>query len=229
MDLSNCFWSIRLPPSHIGCIRIETARHTYTLLCLPFGWTHAPAIAQRVVQRHLPVPHLTPRLPPSHTIQYLDDIAFIGPSSPQLGPVIDAAVERLCSAGFLISPKSVLQPQPATIFIGKHISPSLGTISSLPAYYAGVVLQWLSLATGHYTSRKVSRLLGKLVWLGQPRRRILPFLAGPYAALKHGPPFARSTSPAIVRATLEALAMAFPAWRSSHVPPPPAAHAPLFC
>ena len=45
LDLANCFWSIRLPAAQIGTIRIGTPRHTYTLLCVPFGWTHAPAIA----------------------------------------------------------------------------------------------------------------------------------------------------------------------------------------
>ena len=39
IDLANCFWSIRLPASNVGCVRIGTPRHTYTLLSLPFGWT----------------------------------------------------------------------------------------------------------------------------------------------------------------------------------------------
>lgn len=225
LDLANCFWSIRLPPSNVGCIRIGTLKHTYTLLCLPFGWTHAPAIAQRVVQRYLPAP--CPGIS-AHTIQYLDDIAFLGPSHDTLQPAVHATASSLRSAGFLISPKSLLDPQSSTTFIGKHISASLGTISALPAYYAGVILQWLSLATGSYSLRKASRLLGKLIWLAQPRRRILPFLAGPYAALRHGPPFARSTSPAFTRATLEALAMVFPAWRSSCVPVDPPACAPRY-
>lgn len=227
LDLANCFWSIRLPPSNVGCIRIGTARHTYTLLCLPFGWTHAPAIAQRVVQRCLPV--LAPLASSSsHTIQYLDDIAFLGPSQLTLHTTVQATECSLRSAGFLISPKSLLDPQPSTTFIGKHIDASLGTISALPAYYAGVVLQWLSLAAGPYSSRKASRLLGKLIWLAQPRRRVLPFLAGPYAALRHSPPFAHSTSPAFTRATMEALAMVFPAWRSTHVPRDPPPDAPRY-
>ena len=184
LDLANCFWSIRLRPSAVGCVRIGTPLHTYTLLSLLFGWTHAPAIAQQVVGHYLASPYLSRPLPErSLTVQYLDDITFIGPSSHALFQVVNDAVDRLASAGFLISAKSSLEPQPATTFIGKHICPSLGTISNLPAYYAGVVLQWLALATGPYTKCKASRLLGKLVWLAQPRRRILPFLAGPYATL----------------------------------------------
>ena len=119
-------------------------------------------------------------------------------------------------------------PQPSTVFIGKTICPLLGTISSLPAYYAGVLLQWLSLATGPFTRRKASRLLGKIVWLAQPRRRILPFLAGPYATIRYGPPYISFTSPAFTRAALEALAMAFPAWRSSSLPHPPSPDAPRY-
>jgi hypothetical protein len=223
LDLANCFWSIRLPHSNVGCIRVGTPLHTYALLCLPFGWTHAPGIAQRVVHRHLsPVPRPLSLSPHSHIAQYLDDMSFFGSSPQTLRPLVHASVQSLRSAGFLISPKSILEPQPSTTFIGKHISPALGTIANLPAYYAGVILQWLSLATGPYTRRKASRLLGKLIWLAQPRRRILPFLAGPYATLRYGPPYTRFTPPAFTRATLEALAMTLPAWRSCHSPEHPA-------
>ena len=222
LDLANCFWSIRLPSSNVGCIRIGTPLHTYTLLCLPFGWTHAPAIAQRVVQAHLSSPSVScPSLASSHIAQYLDDIAFIGPSPQTLRHDVHEASRKLRSAGFVLSSKSSPEPQPSSTFIGKHVSPLLGTISNLPAYYAGVVLQWMSLATGPYIKRRASRLLGKIVWLAQPRRRILPFLAGPYASLRYGPPFARFTSPAFTRSTMEALAMTFPSWRYSLLPAPP--------
>ena len=83
----------------------------------------------------------------------------------------------------------------------------------MPTYYASIVVLWLQLATGPFTRRLASRLLGKLIWLSQPRRRILPFLAGPYAAVRHGPPHASRTNQPFTRATLEALAMTFPSWR----------------
>lgn len=224
IDLSNCFWSIRLPPSNIGCIRIGTPRHTYTLLSLPFGWTHAPGIAQRVIHHHLRT--ISPPSPPhvAHTIQYLDDISIIASSPDTLRSTLLVTTSQLSQAGFLISPKSILNPQPSAPFIGKLIDPAHGSISSLPVYYAGIVLQWLSLATGPYSVRKASRLLGKLIWLSQPRRRILPFLAGPYAALRFGPRYAPHTSPNFTRATMEALAMTLAAWRpTSTLPLPPSA------
>ena len=230
IDLANCFWSIRLPASNIGCVRIGTPRHTYALLALPFGWTHAPAIAQRVIHHYLsrPLASLSSPADAAHTIQYLDDIALIASSPATLQKHIQTTSAHLQHAGFLISPKSVLEPQPATTFIGKLVTPALGTIATLPAYYAGVVLQWLSLATGSFTVRKASRLLGKLIWLSQPRRRILPFLAGPYASLRYGPRYAHHTSPNFTRATLEALAIALPAWRSNHIPSSPLPSAPRY-
>ena len=224
LDLANCFWSIRLPQSNVGCIRIGTPRHTYTLLALPFGWTHAPAIAQRVVQRHLPSPHGTP----THTVQYLDDISFFSDSPEALSSHLRETVSHLSSKGFLISPKSVLEPLPAATFIGKLIDVSQGTISSLPAYYAGVVLQWLSLATGPFSAQRAGRLLGKLIWLAQPRRRIHPFLAGPYAAIRFGHSSSPSTSLRFTFATLEALAMCFPSWRALDFPITPSPSAPRF-
>ena len=227
IDLANCFWSILLPPSNIGCVRIGTPSHTYTLLRIPFGWSHAPGLAQQVVQRYLaPYPPLP--LPHTDSMQYLDDAAFISSSPQALTSAVDLAVSSLQSAGFLISPKSELDPRPSATFIGKRIDASLGTISTLPAYLAGVVLQWLSLATGPLTTRCLSRLLGKLIWLAQPARRILPFLAGPYAALHHGPKRCSHTSPNITRSLLEALAMAFPAWRSDILLPSPGPSAPRF-
>ena len=228
IDLANCFWSIRLPLSNIGCIRVGTTRHTYTLLSLPFGWTHAPAIAQRVIGHHLArVP--TPSSPAhAQAIQYLDDISFIASSTDVLRSFLLEASCRLQRAGFLLSSKSLLEPQLSAPFIGKLIDPTPPSISSLPAYYAGVVLQWLSLATGPYTLRKASRLLGKLVWLGQPRRRILPFLAGPYAALRFGPRHCHRTSPNFTRACMEALAMSFPAWQPTPKSCLPSASAPRY-
>ena len=223
LDLANCFWSIRLPPSNIGCIRIGTTRHTYTLLCLPFGWTHAPAIAQRLIHHHLSAPALCPRPgPPVHQVQYLDDISFLSSSPEALKTHVTTVQARLQDAGFLISTKSIPTPQPTATFIGKSLDLPAGTISALPAYYAGVVVQWLSLATGPYHSRKASRLLGRIVWLAQPHRRVHPFLAGPYAALRFGPPTLPITSTAFTRASLEALAMSFPSWRSpaSNTVPP---------
>jgi hypothetical protein len=238
LDLANCFWSIRLPPSNVGCVRVGTPLHTYALLCVPFGWTHAPGLAQQVVQRHLfslaPACLTTAPSAPTtgspfvSTCQYLDDAALVSSSPVSLQAHADSATARLIQAGFLISPKSVLQPQSAATFIGKRIDAGCGTISSLPAYYAGVLLQWLALACGTYTRRKCSRLLGKLVWLAHPRRRILPFLAGPYTYLRHGPPFAAATSPNFVRATLEALAMCLAAWRTTDVPASPSQHAPRY-
>ena len=233
LDLANCFWSIRLPPSQIGCVRVGTPRHTYTFLCVPFGWTRAPALAQRVVHRHLTSSPM--HWPPSsnqpaatHTLQYLDHIARLSRSPADLTSHLASTVSSITAAGFLIIPKSVLSPHTTATFIGKTIDTADGTISSLPAYTAGIVLQWLALATGPFTLRKASRLLGRLVWLAQPRRRILPFLAGPYAALRHGPRFSPRTSPRFTSAALEALAMAFPAWLPDSLATMPLPTAPRF-
>ena len=227
LDLANCFWSIHLPPSNLGCVRIGTQKHTYTLLRIPFGWSHAPGLAQRVVHRFL-LPAPSPQLAPSDAIQYLDDAAFLSSDSSALSASIQSATSSLQSAGFLISHKSELSPQPTATFVGKHIDATLGTISSLPAYLAGVVLQWVSLASGPLTTRRLSRLIGKLIWLAQPGRRILPFLAGPYSALRHGPKHSPRTSPKLARSLLEALAMSFPAWRSDSMPTTPGPLAPRF-
>jgi hypothetical protein len=229
IDLANCFWSILLPPSNVGCVRIGTPSHTYALLRIPFGWTHAPALAQQVVHRYLsPLPPLPSAALDSHTVQYLDDASFISSSPTSLTHSISLAIARLQSAGFLLSPKSNLEPQASAIFIGKRIDAARGTISNLPAYYAGVVFQWLALALGPFTRRKASRLLGKLIWLAQPSRRILPFLAGPYAALRHGPPFTARTSHNFSSSILEALAITFASWRSDSIPTHPPPHSASF-
>ena len=105
---------------------------------------------------------------------------------------------------------------------------SLTAPSHLPAYYAGVVLQWLSLATGPFSAQRAGRLLGKLIWLAQPRRRIHPFLAGPYAAIRFGHSSSPSTSLRFTFATLEALAMCFPSWWALDFPITPSPSAPRF-
>ena len=162
------------------------------------------------------------------TAQYLDDIAFIASSPDALSAAVTTAAQALQSAGFLLSPKSVLTAHSSATFIGKHVDALRGTISSLPAYYASILVLWLTLATGRYSRHLASRLLGKIIWLSQPHRRVLPFLAGPYATIHHGPSSLSKTNMHFTRATLEALAMTFPAWRAVPEPTLPDPASPRF-
>ena len=51
IDLSNCFWSLKTPVEFADAFRVSVDGLLYSFDCLPFQWTHSPAICQAVMIR----------------------------------------------------------------------------------------------------------------------------------------------------------------------------------
>ena len=50
IDLSNCFWSLRLPEAFWGAFRISDGEGgVLSFRCLPFGWKYSPILCQKKV------------------------------------------------------------------------------------------------------------------------------------------------------------------------------------
>ena len=81
---------------------------------LPFGWKYSPFICQQtlagIVERVLP--------PDILLVHYLDDFLFIHYDKQYLRDNTGNTVLALGREGFIVSPKSVLEPATQLVFLG---------------------------------------------------------------------------------------------------------------
>ena len=118
---------------------------------------------------------------------YLDDFLLLGGCPAELREVTRQVVEALKAAGFLVSPKSVLEPTTRILFLGKHIDTRARRVWSHPRAYLHMFAQWLRLATAaHPHPRHLNKVLGFIHWHVRPRRGMGPFLSGVYCAQRWG-------------------------------------------
>ena len=105
IDLSNCYWSVHLPPAMAGAARVAAAGTTCALVRVPFGWHQVPGLVQHFIGAVLS------ELPGMQVIivQYLDDILFVGRDGLLTTHVARDTAVHLTRKGFLVSPKSVPQ------------------------------------------------------------------------------------------------------------------------
>ena len=48
IDLSNCCWSVHLPPAMVVAVRLAAVCTTYALVRVPFGWHQTPGLVQHL-------------------------------------------------------------------------------------------------------------------------------------------------------------------------------------
>ena len=106
LDISNHFWTCKLPPSAAHQIRIGVNGITYSLPSLPFGWKCSPAITQCLLGSYLAVFHHSKVI----TIQYLDDILLFSLDPTLLRQFTNNIVSQLSSQGWIFSNKSIKRP-----------------------------------------------------------------------------------------------------------------------
>ena len=119
IDLKNAFWSFCLPQGARQIFRFRPAPGAppVALSRLPFGWKYSPYLCQTSLARIL-----RGVLPPEILlVHYLDDFLLIFTDREVLREAGRSAVRALIEAGFLISPKSVLDPVPVASFLGKEL------------------------------------------------------------------------------------------------------------
>ena len=208
LDISNHFWSCRLPPPQRDSIRVGVGGRVYALQSLPFGWKHSPSMAQAILAAYL-----VEYFPGSVVvIQYADDVLVAGrhPSSVRQQALRTKA--DLEKAGWVVSPKSSLDPSDRVKWMGKVVGGDQGGVQNAPPLQAHLVCCWLRLATTGYSDKALRRMLGKLQWALRPGRGAQPFLAGAYRWLNEGPSTAKCTPPKVLRGLLEGIACALVPW-----------------
>ena len=208
LDISNHFWSCRLPPPQRDSIRVGVGGRVYALQSLPFGWKHSPSMAQAILAAFL-----VEYFPGSVVvIQYAYDVLVASRHSSSVRQQALRTKADLEKAGWVVSTKSSLDPSDRVKWMGKVVGGDQGGVQNAPALQAHLVCCWLRLATTGYSDKALRRMLGKLQWALRPGRGAQPFLAGAYRWLNRGPSNAKCTPPKVLRGLLEGIACALVPW-----------------
>ena len=202
IDLSNCYWSVHLPPAMAGAVRVAAAGTKYALVRVPFGWHQALGVVQHLIAAVLS------ELPDTQVVvvQFLDDILFVGRDSQVTTRVARDTAAHLARKGFLVSPKSVLDTTQSLTWMGKQLCLNRSRVAHKPEGLADIVGRWVTFSLGHYTRKPLQRLLGRIGWLVRPGFSAGCFLAGARAWLCMGPSSARCMPFVVCRGLLEAIA-----------------------
>ena len=184
IDLKNAFWSFCLPPGaqHIFCFRPAPGAPPVALSRLLFGWKYSPYLCQTSLARIL-----RGVLPPEILlVHYLDDVLLVFTDREVLREAGRSAVRALIEAGFLISPKSVLDPVPVASFLGKELDLAARQIKSHEQALLQLWVGWLRLAVGKGNEQRLQSFQGLLNWHVRPWGFGCPFAAGAYCWLRWG-------------------------------------------
>ena len=215
-DLSNFFWTLRLPAHMHNVFRVGSLAYD----CLPFGWNLSPIIAQEtllfILRRFLAA---RPPLCDLLHFLYLDDVLFLHPSPAVLRALALDFVDHCGRIGLVVSPKSQTVPSQDFVWLGKRFT--LGqrvairpTMDSLARTAAMVVRAGVS----SLAPRSCLRLAGNLLWLARPLPGATVFLPGLY--FRASCPASDFLSPATLRGALDLVAITALGWHRCSLPSP---------
>ena len=107
IDLSNCFWSLRLTEAFWGAFRIwDGDGGVLVLRWLLFGWKYSPILCQKVLERPVEEIGLVGVL----VLIYMDHVLIVGRGKGRMRGQAMRAPQALRAAGRVIRPKSTLEP-----------------------------------------------------------------------------------------------------------------------
>ena len=129
LDLSNCYWSIRLPALWRHNFKVYVpgqGGRGYRWTGLPSGWSFSPVVCQKLVSGI--VRGVLARLQMDGFV-HLDDILLVARRS-KVRRGAHCVAQKLCRPGFLISPKSMCEPTQRLDFIGKWFENEKGNVEN---------------------------------------------------------------------------------------------------
>ena len=184
--LSNAFWFFCAARACAPCIPLPSeggGGAVYSLDRLPFGWKYSPILCQLALSEIV-----SPLIPEGIVLLHcMDDFFLIGPDPAELTRVTALVAEALRRHGFLVSPKSTLDPVERIFFLGKWLDLSERTISSHPRAFLQMLSAWLPVAVRTLNcSRLVGKLVGFMQWHVRPRLGTGPLFAGSYCSIRWG-------------------------------------------
>ena len=115
VDLTNAFWSLRLPEHLKGTFRVLIDGQVYGFNCLPFGWQFSPIICQTMLGYILASLRFSDML----VLHYDDGFLLVGYGPPRVRNAAATLCTALKNAGAIISSKSILKPTQTIVWLGK--------------------------------------------------------------------------------------------------------------
>ena len=95
-----------MPVEYTQSVRIGVADRVYSFPSLPFGWNSSPALAQQMLAMYV-VEAFTGQVA---VVPYMDDILIMGVEKWTVGEQASSLVLVMVAAGWIINPKSVVEP-----------------------------------------------------------------------------------------------------------------------
>ena len=172
LDISNMYWAYKVPDEFRNSIRLRVNRTSYYVPSLPFGWAFSPIIATETLARYLFLQHPRQVI----LIQHLDDVMLASVFPAVLRSDTATLARDLMQGGWVVSPKSVLEPDACITWLGKKIDGSDFSMQQTHTYLAQTLKGWLKLACYSCTEKQLRRVIGKVIWVSAPGRQALPFL-----------------------------------------------------
>ena len=181
IDLKNAFSSFVLPDLARTVFRLRSgpSGRVVGLGRLPFCWKYSPFICQQTPARI--VGRVQPRDIP--LVHYLDGFLLIHHGKRYVRDHTGNAVTAL-QEGFIVSPKSVLEPATQLVFLGKWLDLLVRMVWSHEVAHLQMLVAWLRLAVWRSQKRLMQSFLGFLHWQVRPLGVVCPFAAGAYCWLR---------------------------------------------
>ena len=202
LDIDKCYDSIALPDSLRDVFRLSLPDRPHDVVAyarLPFGWSWAPYLCQRLVVEIV----RQAKLPDAAVIAvYFDDILVAARSRAAAVDATNAIASVLCRAGFRISPKSRRTPAPTAAFIGFTFDRSgFAQVSSMMT--AAAVRAALN---GPTRPRTRARVAGAIAWcgarVGPLLRPLIDAIASPVRFVPRAAVNAAASAAALMRAEI---------------------------
>ena len=158
IDLTNFYWSVRMPAELRDLFRLEGA----DFHSLPFGWNYSPLIAPEtlgdLIRRNMG------RFAGSGVVHfhYLYDILLLGRDRALLRVVTRGLCKFLQTQSLLLSTKSQTEPSALVTWIGKNFDLARGTMCNTPGTIRKALAVVLRAVVSNLTPKRVERVIGRL-------------------------------------------------------------------
>jgi hypothetical protein len=213
LDVSNCYWSLRLPEGIEPFIRVGNGKGlVLEYLCLTFGWSYSPVLCQETLKVFQVVGEVGGVCWIFH---YLDDFFIVGRVCDT--DAVRAATRRMRLAmqarGLVVSDKSVEEPTDNIKWLGKWFDLTIGAISNDDALTRRLFALLLKGAVKTVGVKYVQRMIGTALWAYSPKYGALPFLQGWHRLARRGH-LAAPIGKTLVKTMVHVLVMGAKRWKT---------------
>jgi hypothetical protein len=229
LDITNFFWSLKLPPFAQDMFRI----HSLTWPCLPFGWNRSPVLAQRTLARLIDTTFQSTTFATAlnntlFSFHYYDDILILATSASLAQAACTALCTCLQNANLILSPKSVTVPAQQLVWLGKHFDLAHRTIQNRTPTLLHALALTLLVTSGPCHPKLIDRVAGYLMWVYRPHSGFTLYMNAWYKARWSSRRYWHTPSTSMCLALFDTFSLALRSFNSWPLPPAPLT-SPVIC